>query len=114
MPKEAVRQREVCEEESRMKASELKQAFRDCRIEPGCAVRLSNGWFVVAEKIYPQPARPGPAWHLIYKVKSPTGKTFGGMARIDSMVSHFANEFAFQWRDDYHANGYGRMEKEPV
>ena len=98
--------------EPTVKASELKQALRDCRIEPGCAVKLSNDWFVVVEKIYPQPARVGPAWHYLYFIVSPTGKRFGGMTRIDSMVSHFANAFAFQWRDDYKANGYNRMEKE--
>jgi hypothetical protein len=82
-----------------MTNKELKEAFQDCKIEFPNAVRLSNGWFVKAEKIYPQPARPGPAWHFIYKVVSPTGKTFGGQSRIDSAV-YFASNF--DWNDDYY------------
>lgn len=87
---------------------ELKEAIRAACTELRTAVPLSNGWFVKAEKIYPQPARVGPAWFYVYYVVSPTGKQFGGQQRADSLVSDFCNPYAFQWVDDYKGNGYSK------
>ena len=83
---------------------ELKQAVKDSRAEPRCAVRLCNGWFVVAGKIFQQIAHPGPAWSYHYFLVSPTGKRFGGVTRADSLVSYFGNPNFFQWIDDYKGN----------
>jgi len=85
---------------------ELKKACQDASKEPENAVRLLNGWFVVARKIYPQPARVGPAWTMHYYLYSPTGKSFGGMTNVQSFASHFSNLYGWQWLDDYRANGF--------
>jgi len=94
--------------ENAPKRAELKQACKDSALDPGNAVRLSNGWFVTAQRIYPQPARPGPAWTMHYTLYSPTGKHFGGLTNVNNFASYFSNPHGWQWRDDYKANGFGK------
>ena len=66
------------------------------------------GWQVRAERQYPLPARPGPAWYIHYYLISPTGKRFGGHGDQRSFLSTFTNPNCWQWVDDYRGNGYGK------
>jgi hypothetical protein len=62
---------------------------------------LRNGWFVKVERIYPQPARVGPAWHFVFYLESPTGKTFGGRTSMAEMIGFFCNPNRWTWTDAY-------------
>lgn len=87
---------------------DLKAACKQAAAKPGFSAKLSNLWFIVAQRIYPQPARVGPAWTTHYYLVSPTGKQFGGMSTQRDFVNQFGNPYAWQWKDDYRANGFGR------
>ena len=62
---------------------------------------LSNGWFVKVDRVYPEPARVGPAWHYVFYLESPSGKTFGGRTNMASMVGYFCNPNFWTWTDSY-------------
>jgi hypothetical protein len=80
---------------------ELKAALKKAKTIRSGRFPLSNGWFAKVERIYPQPARVGPAWHFVFYLESPTGKTFGGRTAMDEMVRFFCNRGAWDWKDDY-------------
>ena len=77
---------------------ELKAALKTVKTRRDQRFPLSNGWFVTVQKIYPQPARVGPAWYFVFYVESPTGKTFGGRTSMEEMVRFFCS---WHWRDEY-------------
>jgi hypothetical protein len=83
---------------------EFKAALKEAKKNRAGRFPLSNGWFVTAERIYPQPARQGPAWFFLFKVESPTRKIFGGRTAMDEMVNFFCNPRTWNWVDDYRAN----------
>ena len=80
---------------------ELRSALRTTKTRRDHRFPLSNGWFVTAQRIYPQPARIGPAWFFLFHIESPTGKRFGGRTNVAEMVAFFCNPRAWQWRDAY-------------
>ena len=80
---------------------ELRSALRTTKTRLDHRFPLSNGWFVTAQRIYPQPARIGRAWFFLFHIESPTGKRFGGRTNVAEMVAFFCNPRAWQWRDAY-------------
>lgn len=81
-----------------MTREELKAALKTAKTSRTGRFPLSNGWFVRVERVYPQPARVGPAWFFVFYVESPTGKSFGGQTTMDGMVRFFS---AWHWKDEY-------------
>ena len=77
---------------------ELKAALKTAKTKRDGRFPLSNGWFVTVQKIYPQAARVGPAWHFVFYLESPTGKQFGGRTSMGEMVRFFCR---WHWRDEY-------------
>jgi hypothetical protein len=73
--------------------------------------RFANGWALRAERQYPLPARPGPAWNPCYYLISPTGKNFGGYETANGFCGYFGNPYGWQWIDDYKANGFKKVTK---
>ena len=83
-----------------MTRQELKAALQTAKTTRAGRFPLSNGWFVEVERIYPQPARVGPAWYFVFYLESPTGKTFGGRTVMEEMVRFFCGP-TWNWRDEY-------------
>lgn len=110
---ELIRVNDPFQTDTQPTANDIKQTCKAAASEPGKAVIMDNKWGVVARRIYPQPARRGPAWTMHYWLISPTGKSFGGMTSVHGFASHFANGYAWQWRDDYTGNGYGKLTGRP-
>ncbi len=80
---------------------EFRGALKTAKTKRSGRFPLSNGWFVKVLRIYPQPARVGPAWHFVFYLESPTGKTFGGRTSMAEMVAFFCNPNRWAWTDAY-------------
>lgn len=98
-----MREYEARKESRVITRNELKAALRTAKTIRSGRFPLPNGWFAKVERIYPQPARVGPAWHFLFSIESPTGKTFGGRTSMAEMVSHFCNPNRWTWTDAYAA-----------